>query len=310
MSASNLELTGVYAAVLTPQLADLSPDHGRLAAHAKWLLANGCDGLGVLGTTGEANSFTVAERLEILDKLAENGVPTKGMMPGTGCCAIPDTVEITKKALEIGAGSVLMLPPFYYKNQSDEGLFAAYSEVIQRIGDDRLKICVYHFPQMSGVPISMNLIGMLRKAYPNTVVGMKDSSGVLENMLTATREFPGFCVFSGADDLMLPVLREGGAGCITACANIASDLAQAVYSEYRANGDDGNVEELQKPLAAVRKIISGYPLIPSLKAMVARHTGDNAWLNMRPPVLAMDTAQTQRLYQEYDGAGLAMAEAA
>ncbi|MEQ9556977.1 MAG: dihydrodipicolinate synthase family protein [Rhodospirillales bacterium] len=310
MSASNLELTGVYAAVLTPQLADLSPDHARLAAHAKWLLANGCDGLGILGTTGEANSFSVAERLEILDKLAENGVPTQGMMPGTGCCAIPDTVEITKKALEIGAGSVLMLPPFYYKNQSDEGLFAAYSEVIQRIGDDRLKICVYHFPQMSNVPISMNLIGMLRKAYPNTVVGMKDSSGVLENMLTATREFPGFCVFSGADDLMLPVLREGGAGCITACANIASDLAQAVYSEYRTNGDDGNIEDLQKPLAAVRKIISGYPLIPSLKAMVARHTGDNAWANMRPPVLPMDAAMTQRLYQEDEGAGLAMAEAA
>ncbi|MEQ8805776.1 MAG: dihydrodipicolinate synthase family protein [Rhodospirillales bacterium] len=310
MSASNLELTGVYAAVLTPQLADLSPDHARLAAHSRWLLANGCDGLGILGTTGEANSFSVAERLEILDKLAENGVPTQGMMPGTGCCAIPDTVEITKKALEIGAGSVLMLPPFYYKNQSDEGLFAAYSEVIQRIGDDRLKICVYHFPQMSNVPISMNLIGMLRKAYPNTVVGMKDSSGVLENMLTATREFPGFCVFSGADDLMLPVLREGGAGCITACANIASDLAQAVYSEYRTNGDDGNIEDLQKPLAAVRKIISGYPLIPSLTAMVARHTGDNAWAIMRPPVLPMDAAMTQRLYQEYDGAGLAMAEAA
>lgn len=310
MSATNLELTGVYAAVLTPQHADLSPDHDRLAAHSHWLLANGCDGLGILGTTGEANSFSVAERVEILDKLAENGVPTQGMMPGTGCCAIPDTVEITKKALEIGAGSVLMLPPFYYKNQSDEGLFAAYSEVIQRIGDDRLKICVYHFPQMSNVPISMNLIGMLRKEYPNTVIGMKDSSGVLENMLTATREFPGFCVFSGADDLMLPVLREGGAGCITACSNIGADLAQAVYSEYRANGDDGNVEELQKPLAAVRKIISGYPLIPSLKAMVARHTGDDAWLNMRPPVMAMDAAATQRLYQEYDGAGLSMAEAA
>jgi 4-hydroxy-tetrahydrodipicolinate synthase len=203
-----------------------------------------------------------------------------------------------------------MLPPFYYKNQSDEGLFAAYSEVIQRIGDDRLKICLYHFPQMSGVPISMNLIGMLRKEYPNTVVGMKDSSGVLENMLTATREFPGFCVFSGADDLMLPVLREGGAGCITACSNIASDLAQAVYSEFRANGDSGNVAELQKPLEAVRKIISGYPLVPSLKAMVARNTGDDAWLNMRPPIMPMGAEQTQALYAEYDGAGLTMAQAA
>ena len=307
---TSLELTGVYAAVLTPQHADLSPDHKRLAAHCRWLLANGCDGLGILGTTGEANSFSLKERLEILDKLAENGVPTRPMMPGTGCCAIPETVELTRKAIEIGAGSVLMLPPFYYKNQSDDGLFAAYSEVIQRIGDKRLKVCVYHFPQMSNVPISMNLIAKLRKAYPDTVVGMKDSSGVLDNMLTAVREFPGFCVFSGADDLMLPVLREGGAGCITACANIASDLAQAVYSEFRRNGDKGKVTELQQPLAAVRKIISGYPLIPSLKAMMARHTGDKAWLNMRPPVLPMDEAMTKKLYQEYDGAGLRLPQAA
>jgi len=309
MTAS-LELTGVYAAVLTPQHADLTVDHARLAAHSRWLLANGCDGLGILGTTGEANSFSLKERLEILDKLAENGVPTKPMMPGTGCCAIPETVELTKKALEIGAGSVLMLPPFYYKNQSDDGLFAAYSEVIQRIGDKRLKVCVYHFPQMSNVPISMNLIAKLRKAYPDTVVGMKDSSGVLDNMLTAVREFPGFCVFSGADDLMLPVLREGGAGCITACANIGSDLAQAVYAEFRRNGDKGKVNELQQPLAAVRKIISGYPLIPSLKAMMARHTGDKAWLHMRPPVMAMDAAMTKKLYQEYDGAGLRLPQAA
>ena len=310
MSASNLELTGVYAAVLTPQNKDLSVDHDRLAAHSKWLLASGCDGLGILGTTGEATSVSLAERLELLDKLAENGVPTKGMMPGTGCCAIPDTVELTKKALEIGAGSVLMLPPFYYKNQSDEGLFAAYSEVIQRIGSDKLKICLYHFPQMSNVPLSMNLIGMLRKEYPNTVIGMKDSSNVLENMLTAAREFPGFCVFSGADDLMLPVLREGGAGCITACSNIAPDLAQAVYSEYRKNGDDGDVEQWHEKLSNVRKIISGYPLVPSLKAMVARHNNDDAWFNMRPPILAMDDAQTQKLYQEYDGAGLRLPQAA
>ena len=307
---ANLEVTGVFAAVLTPQHKDLSPDHGRLAAHSRWLLANGCDGLGILGTTGEANSFSLAERLEILDKLAENGVPTHTMMPGTGCCAIPDTVDLTKKAIEIGAKSVLMLPPFYYKNQSDEGLFAAYSEVIQRIGDARLKINLYHFPQMSGVPISMNLIAMLRKAYPDTVIGMKDSSGVLDNMLTAVREFPGFCVFSGADDLMLPVLRAGGAGCITACANIACDLAQAVYSEYRANGDSGNVEELQKPLAAVRKIISNYPLFPALKALVARHHGDDAWLNMRPPVMAMDAATSERLFRDYDGAGLRLPQAA
>ncbi|MEK9672403.1 MAG: dihydrodipicolinate synthase family protein [Rhodospirillaceae bacterium] len=310
MSATNLELTGVYAAVLTPQFADGSPDHGRFAQHCKWLLANGCDGLGILGTTSEANSFSTAERLEIMDKLAESGVPTKTLMPGTGCCAVPDSVALTKKAVEIGATSVLMLPPFYYKNQTDEGLFAAFSEVIQKVGSDKLKINLYHFPQMSGVPVTMKLIEMLRQEYPKTVTGMKDSSGVLDNMVKAAKDFPGFCVFSGADDLMLPLLREGGAGCFTACANIASDLVKSVYSEYRANGDSAKIDAFQAPVERVRKIIAGYPLIPALKALIARHWNDAAWLNMRAPVVAMDDATTQRLFREYDGAGLRLPEAA
>ena len=140
MSDTPPTLGGVFAAVLTPLDAALAPDHAALARHCRWLLANGCDGLAVLGTTGEANAFSVDERLAILEGLAEAGIPAGALLPGTGCCAVPDTVALTRRALELGAAGVLMLPPFYYKKVSDDGLFAAYSEVIERVGDARLRV--------------------------------------------------------------------------------------------------------------------------------------------------------------------------
>ena len=222
MAHEDFELKGVYTAALTPLTADLGPDLDLLAGHGRWLLDNGCDGLAVLGTTGEANSFSLDERLLILDGLAEAGIPGEKLMPGTGACALPDAIELTRKALDIGAAGVLMLPPFYYKNPSDEGLFAAYSEIIQKVGDDRLRVFLYHFPQMSGVPITYPLIDRLLKEYPETVIGMKDSSGDFDNMSGAAREFPGFAVFSGSDEFLLPLIEAGGAGCITACAGAGS----------------------------------------------------------------------------------------
>ena len=309
MSLQDFAVTGVYAAVLTPQNPDRSIHFEKAAAHCNWLLANGCHGLGILGTTGEANSFSVKERVELLEKLAEAGVPTQPMMPGTGCCAIPESVELTKKAIEVGAGSVLMLPPFYYKGQSDDGLFAAFAEVIERVGDERLKVLLYHFPQMSNVPLSIDLMARLKTAYPDTIVGMKDSSGVLENMTTAAREIPDFAVMSGADDLMLPVLKAGGAGCITACANVGAHFNQAVYDAF-ARGDVAAAEAAMPPVQALRDLISKNPLIPSLKALMARHTGDEIWATMRPPVMPMDKAAKDALFAAYDAAGLTMAAAA
>lgn len=310
MTNPDFPIHGVFAAVLTPLDGDLVPDLPRMVAHATWLLENGCDGLGILGTTGEANSFSVAERVAILEGLAEAGVPAGKMMPGTGCCAISDTVELTRKALELGAASVLMLPPFFYKNQSEDGLFAAYAEVIERVGDTRLKVNLYHFPQMSGVPVTYGLIERLLKAYPDTIYGMKDSSGDFENMAGAAKAFPGFAVFSGSDSLLLPMLRVGGAGCITACANVASSLAQAVYQEYRSHGDTPRAEDLMGPLKAARDVISNHPLIPALKALVARHRDDPGWLHMRPPVMQLDQATVQALFGAYDGAGLTLPDAA
>lgn len=270
------------AAVLTPLDASLSPDRTALARHCRWLLDNGCDGLAVLGTTGEANSFSVDERIELLDHLIEDGIPGNTLLPGTGCCAVPDTVRLTRKAVELGAGGVLMLPPFYYKNVSDDGVFAAYAEVIERVGDARLKVYLYHFPQMSGVPLGSVLIERLLKQYPDTIAGMKDSSGSFGNMVHNTRAFPGFAVISGSDEYLLPLLKEGGAGCITAVCNVAVALAAEVHAAWR-EGDTERAGRAQARLTLVRRAISAYPLTAALKEVMARHGGDD-WRRVRPPL--------------------------
>lgn len=294
---------GVWVAALTPMNADLSPDTQKFVAHCQWLLDQGANGLAVLGTTGEANSFSVAEKRKLLDAVAEAGIGGDKLLPGTGSCAIPDTVEMTRHALSHGAAGVVMLPPFYYKNVSDDGLFAAYSEVIQRVGDSKLKVYFYHFPQMSATPISHDLIERLLKAYPNTIAGIKDSSGKLDNMLEMCRRFPGFGVFAGSEQFLLPVLRAGGVGCISATANATIGMCVKVLK----NKDSANVDALQEELTAQRLAIQSQVLIPALKAIAARHTGDKGWLVTRPPVVPLSAAEEAALFAALDGTKFALA---
>ena len=228
-------------------------------------------------------------------------------MPGTGACALPDAIELTRKALDIGAAGVLMLPPFYYKNPSDEGLFAAYSEIIQKVGDDRLRVFLYHFPQMSGVPITYPLIARLLKEYPETVIGMKDSSGDFDNMSGAAKEFPGFAVLSGSDEFLLPLLEAGGAGCITACANVASVLAAEVYGGWLKGGD---IQAVNEKLCAVRRVVCQFPLSTALKTLMARHSGNDAWLDIRPPLMPMNDADKEKLFRDFDAIGFQLPLAA
>ncbi len=286
---------GVFAAVLTPLNDDGAPEPVMLAHHCQTLLARGCDGLSVLGTTGEANSFSVEERLTLLNNLAEAGLSTF-LMPGTGCCAIPDTVRLTQAALEAGAPYVLMLPPFYYKGVSDDGLFAAYSEVIERVADPKLQIVLYHFPALSGVPITHALIERLIDAYPGTVVGIKDSSGDLDAMIATVRAFPGFAVLSGSDDALWPLMQAGGAGCITAVCNVASALAADVVRAWRA-GDITAGDAAHRHLSAIRGVFTRYPLAAALKAMLARTTGDDGWHRIRPPLMPLTSSAATALSQ-------------
>ncbi len=292
---------GVLAAVLTPLNEDLSPDFPNFVAHCRNLLAAGCDGLAVLGTTSEANSFSVDERIVLLEALSEAGVAGARLIPGTGCCAIPDTVRLTKRAVELGAAGVLMLPPFYYKGVSEDGLYAAYSETIERVGDARLRVYLYHIPQNTGVPITPGLIGRLIKAYPETVVGMKDSAGKLDNMVANCRAFPGFRVFSGSDGFLLDLLRAGGTGCITAGNNIAAARAAKVY----ANWQGPDADALQADYFAVRQVVDRFPLIEALKEAMAHLTGRAGWRRLRPPLMPLPPADGARLAAALDAVGLA-----
>lgn len=293
---------GILAAVLTPLAENFSPDLKSWLSHCRWLLDEGCDGLAVLGTTSEANSFSVNERLTMLDALAESGIPGERLIPGTGCCALPDTVTLTRKALEIGAAGTLLLPPFYYKPATDEGLFAAYSEVIQRIGDDRLRIYLYNIPHNSGVPITFGLIEKLRAAYPDTVVGIKDSAGDFANMKAMIEAFPGFRVFSGSDDFLLDILRSGGAGVITACNNIGAAQSAQLYANWRCD----DAETLQATVAGIRSIVQGFPLIAALKEIMAYTTGREGWRHIRPPLEPLAKEETAALLMRLSATGLSL----
>lgn len=272
-------IAGVLAPILTPFDRNLNPDPKRFAAFARVLSGLGI-GLAPFGTTSEGNSLSVREKLELLDALAGAGIEMSQVMAGTGTCALPDSVELTRRAVALGCGGVLMLPPFYYKGASDDGLFRSYSEVIQRVGDKKLRLYLYHFPRQSQVPLSLALIERLLKAYPGLVVGIKDSSGEFSNMEAMVRAFPGFDVFTGTETLMLKLLRIGGAGCISANANVNGAGMVELFRKWRGPEADG----LQDALTAFRVATQDYPMIALLKALLARASGDQSWRAVRPPL--------------------------
>jgi 4-hydroxy-tetrahydrodipicolinate synthase len=292
---SALHPRGVFSAALTPMDADLAPDHAAFVAHAKRLLEQGCDGIAMLGTTGEANSFTIAERQALLEATIAAGIAPDHLLPGTGVVALPDTVALTRHALSLGVTTVVMLPPFYYKGVSEEGVFAAYSHVVDRIGDARLRIVLYHIPPMSAVPIGLGVIERLRARYPGTFTGIKDSSGDLGNMQALVAAFPGLSVLAGADPLMLPLLKAGGAGCITATSNlVAADLA-FVFRHHADPSRASDVEEAQARIVAARNRASRFPQIASLKVLLAERTGQPGWHRLRPPLLPLTQAEADAL---------------
>jgi 4-hydroxy-tetrahydrodipicolinate synthase len=292
---------GVYAAVLTPFSDDLAPNAKAFIAHCRWLLANGCDGLAPLGTTGEANSLSLAQRLALVETSVAAGLPMERCIVGTGSCALADSVTLTKAVLAAGATGALLLPPFYYKNPSEDGLFAFFSEVIERVGDTRLKLYLYHFPQMSAVPVTLALIQRLKSAYGDTIAGVKDSSGDWNYTATLLKEIPGFGVYSGSEQFLLANLRAGGAGCISASTNVTASLAQAVFRAWQ----QPNADALQETLTAARLALQAFPFQGGLKEIVARLTGDRQWLNVLPPNQSLSPAQREQLFAKLrDVAGL------
>lgn len=294
---------GVLSPVLTPFSQDLSPDTERFVGHCRWLLEQGINGLAVFGTTSEANSLSVGERMQLLDALIGKDVRPDLLMPGTGCCSLTDTVQLTKHAVQNGCGGVLLLPPFYYKAVNDDGLFAHVSEVIQRTADDSLRIYLYHFPGIAVVGYSLELIERLLKAYPSVVVGLKDSSGDWSNTQAILKEFPDLSVFPGSEVFLLQGLRAGTAGCITATANVNATAIRNLYDCWQTS----EAESLQKDISSLRVMIQGYPMIPALKQMIAHFRNDPSWCALRPPLMRLSDAQISALLANLEQKKFALA---
>ena len=293
---------GVLVPALTPFRSDLSPDAEAFVTHCRWLLDRGADGLAVFGTTSEANSIGLDERMELLEYLIESGISPDVLMPGTGTSALTDTVRLTAHAVEKGCAGVLMLPPFYYKAVDDDGLFASYSEIIQRVGSNSLRVYLYHIPPIAQVPLSLELIGRLLKDHEGTVVGLKDSSGDWSNTKAVLRAYPSLATFCGSEIFLLDTLREGGAGSITATANVNIAPIKRVYERWQ----ESEAGELQAEINAVRKAFEGYAPIPALKAIVAQYYDLPEWCTVRPPLRALGPADAQTLRESLTKLGFEM----
>ncbi|MGH7122988.1 MAG: dihydrodipicolinate synthase family protein [Stellaceae bacterium] len=295
-------IAGVLSPVVTPFKADLAVDADRLVRHCRWLVSQNC-GLAVFGTNSEANSLSVDERLMLLDALVEAGIEPSAMMPGTGCCALTDSVKLTAHATKLGCAGVLMLPPFYYKGVSDDGLFRNFAEIIERVGDARLRVYLYHIPPVAQVPITLSLIERLLKAYPGTVAGLKDSSGDWSNTEAALKAFREvFDVFAGSEAFLLANMRHGGKGCISATANINPAAIHGLYAHWQ----DGDADQRQATLNDLRFAMQKFPMIPALKHTVARFAGEPAWKTVRPPLAPLTPEQGEALDGELDKRGFTM----
>lgn len=296
--ATKLPISGVFCASATPVLEDGSPDHAAFAVHAKALLEDGCDGIALLGTTGEANSFSIAQRRDLLERVIESGIDPQRLLPGTSQTNVADTVTLMRHAVDAGVKATVVLPPFYYKGVSDEGLFRFYAEAIEGVGSDDLRVVLYHIPPIAQVGLSVELVGRLLEAFPGIVVGIKDSSGKLDSMQTFASTFENFSVLAGADPFMLPLLRSGGAGCITSSSNLIGRHLRVVFDNFFDPAQDAKVEAAQARINAWRDLSNAYVQLPTIKAMLAKRRNHPGWTRVRPPLVDLQPAELENVWAQ------------
>jgi 4-hydroxy-tetrahydrodipicolinate synthase len=297
-------LRGVFAPVLTPFDSKFQPDVRLFITHCRWLVSQGA-GLAIFGTNSEAASLSVDERIDMTEAILDAGIPASSLLPGTGACAIADAIALSRHAVEAGTAGTLMLPPFYFKGVSDEGLFAYYSEVIERVGDSRLRIYLYHIPQFTQIPITLSLIEKLRGRYPVVIAGAKDSSGDWENTKAMLDNFAadGFDVFPASETMLSKGLALGAAGCISATVNMNPAGIRALYEGW--NSADG--PRLQGKADAVRQAFQSMAMIPAMKCAAAAYSGIASWAMVRPPLTQLDAASKDKLLTSLSEIGFEMA---
>lgn len=277
-------ITGLWAAMTTPIGADGNVDHTALVNHAKFLIQNGCDGLVPFGTTGEGTSFSAREKLAATEALLNAGIPAGRIALGTGAPAIPDTVALTRDMMGLGLVHAMILPPYYYRDVSEQGIEDAFAAIIDAVGSDRLRVCAYHIPQVSGVPVPAAALGRLRRRYGKIMAGVKDSTGDFESFRAFRREAPEIGALVGAETLIARARDEGGVGSICGMVNLVPHLVRAMFQGHDAT----------PAMTAACEALKA-PFIPMLKAILAAQTSDAAWRNVRPPFRPADPARAARI---------------
>ncbi len=296
----NPPLQGLWCATLSPLDERGAFDAVRLANHAQRLFAAGVDGIAPFGTTGEGQSFSVAERRAGLDALIAAGIAPQRILAATGCAALPDAIELTRHAIAAGCTGALALPPFFFKDVTDEGIYAAYAELIDGVGDNRLRLYLYHIPQVSGVGLSVAMVSRLAAAYPAIVAGVKDSSGSFDNSRALVAALPQLSIFVGHEP-HLPALRKlGGAGTICGIANLYPRLMRRLYDHSLDSSPGADLPLIEAFIAALMR----FPIFGALKSLQAELSGEQSWRALRAPLLPLSTADARALHQAVAAAGI------
>ena len=297
---------GVYTASLTPLFDSFEPNIPALIRHAQWLLEEGSDGVALLGSTGESNSMTVEQRQSIIEQSALE-LPPDRLMMGTGSCALQDAVRLTQASVNAGVLSVLVLPPFYYKPQSEESVLSFFSLLVEAVDNPNLRIIFYNFPQLSGYNFSIKILQELKLRFGDIAAGIKDSSGDWNNMLDMVQNVPDLMVYTGTETLLLDILRKGGAGSITATANLIAPECQHVFQAWK-NGPSEAADQAQKHLTALRIAFESYSFVSELKSLLAAQTNSGEWNHMLPPFAQLPDEQVEELTEQIKVLGLDLSQ--
>jgi len=288
---------GLWCAMLTPIGRDGGVDRERFAQHAKWLLAQGVDGVAPFGTTGEGQSFSMAERADGLAALLKADVPPERVVAATGCAALTETIALTRESVQSRCAACLVLPPFFFKGMSDDGLFAWYARLIEAVADPRLRVLLYHIPQVSGVGLSVDLVARLAAAFPGVIAGVKDSAGDWAHTSALVERVPSLGILVGHEPHLPRLLRAGGAGTICGIANLYPAFVKALLSPSVTAKDEARIVKFIE-------VAFTYPFLPAFKAIVAARTGDHGWLAVRPPFLPLPDGDRRALLDALTRAGL------
>jgi len=288
------KINGIYSAALTPINDDLSINKNLYLEHCQYLMKQGHDGLAIFGTTGEANSFSIKEKCDTIDFLLSNNLDSNLLIPGTGSSSVEDAIQLTKFAEKSKSRAVLLLPPFYYKNVSDEGIINYFRKIIETVGSSNFHYLLYNIPQTTSVVLNFNIIETLLKLYPNNIVGIKDSSGNIDNMLKTVKYFQDLALFCGHDSLALKIFKRGGAGAITAGTNIAGRLLSFIINHSNKEKEIEDFNNYQVLLEKIRETITSEEPISVMKAYFSIINNNPDWNKVMPPLKSLDNPSNNK----------------